>query len=134
MEAEIAELRRTTVGQPGEARDAALLEEAAKLAIRFTAVPGDVLGPAPANMKTLAAIGEKIAAAIRALPVSGHAGQPLIGKLMDEISQLPHLFPDGCKEPGALLRQSDVQRVLVAASKAAPIVASLAAGREGGAS
>ncbi|WP_292041536.1 hypothetical protein [Massilia sp. UBA6681] len=55
----------------------------------------------------------------RALLARHVSGQPLIGKLMDQISQLPHLFPDGCQEPGALLRQSDVQRVLVNASKAA---------------
>lgn len=53
----------------------------------------------------------------RALLASGAPAQGILGKLMDEMSQLPHLFPDGCQEPGALLRQSDVQRVLVDASK-----------------
>lgn len=41
--------------------------------------------------------------------------QPIIGKLMDEISSLPVLW--GLNEPGALLRNSDVFRVLAAAGR-----------------
>lgn len=52
--------------------------------------------------------------------------QPVIGRLMDQISALPVLW--GLNEPGALLRNSDVLRVLVAAGReqaalAAPQVA-----------
>jgi hypothetical protein len=43
--------------------------------------------------------------------------QPLIGKLLDKISQLEVLW--GLNEPGALLRFSDVSKVLFAAAKAA---------------
>jgi hypothetical protein len=59
--------------------------------------------------------------ALAAAPVQ--QAQPLIGKLMDEFSALPMLFPDGCQEPGALVRHSDVFNMLVAASKlqAAPV-------------
>lgn len=42
-------------------------DQAAKLAISLTAIPRDLLGPASTSMKTTAAIGEKIAAAIRAI-------------------------------------------------------------------
>ena len=41
--------------------------------------------------------------------------QPIIGRLMDQISALPVLW--GLNEPGALLRNSDVWRVLVAAGR-----------------
>ena len=41
--------------------------------------------------------------------------QPIIGRLMDQISALPVLW--GLNEPGALLRNSDVLRVLVAAGR-----------------
>lgn len=47
------------------------------------------------------------------LPVAGP--QPIIGRLMDQISALPVLW--GLNEPGALLRNSDVFRVLVAAGR-----------------
>jgi hypothetical protein len=43
------------------------LEEAAKVAIKLTAIPRDLLGPATTPMKTTAAIGEKIADRIRSL-------------------------------------------------------------------
>ncbi|OYO29198.1 hypothetical protein [Janthinobacterium sp. PC23-8] len=42
-------------------------------------------------------------------------GQPIIGRLMDQISALPVLW--GLNEPGALLRNSDVFRVLAAAGR-----------------
>lgn len=60
------ELAEGAQAAPEDVRNQAL-EESAKLAIKFTAVPRDVLGPATVNMKTLAAVGEKLAAAIRAL-------------------------------------------------------------------
>ncbi len=41
--------------------------------------------------------------------------QPIIGRLMDQISALPVLW--GLNEPGALLRNSDVFRVLAAAGR-----------------
>ena len=41
--------------------------------------------------------------------------QPIIGRLMDQISALPVLW--GLNEPGALLRNSDVFRVLTAAGR-----------------
>ncbi|UQV43389.1 hypothetical protein KIV45_15570 [Janthinobacterium lividum] len=47
------------------------LEQAANLAIKLTAAPRDYLGPATDAMKTRAALGEKIAAAIRTLHVTG---------------------------------------------------------------
>jgi len=50
-----------------DAELAAVLGKAAKLAIKLTAVPRDVLGPATAHMKAQAAVGEKLAAAILAL-------------------------------------------------------------------
>lgn len=55
----IAASRRTAGGD--------VLEQAAKLAIKFTAVPRDVLGPATPHMKAMAAVGEKLADEIRAL-------------------------------------------------------------------
>lgn len=58
---------RLVAALQGQAEQNAVLEEAAKLAIKFTAVPRDVLGPATVHMKTLAAVGEKISAAIRDL-------------------------------------------------------------------
>lgn len=64
MEAEIAELR-TRFAAPADTATA--LEAAAKLAIKFTAVPRDLLGPATSQMKAVAAKGEKLAFAIRAL-------------------------------------------------------------------
>jgi hypothetical protein len=45
------------------------LEQAANLAIKFTAVPRDYLGPATQAMKLKAELGEKLATAIRALHV-----------------------------------------------------------------
>jgi hypothetical protein len=45
------------------------------------------------------------------------AGQPMIGKLLDQFSELPVLW--GLNEPGALVRHSDVFKMLVAAGKAA---------------
>jgi len=53
------------VAADDQVRDQAL-EEAANIAIKFTAIPRDVLGPATSHMKAYAATGEKIAAAIRA--------------------------------------------------------------------
>lgn len=53
-----------------DAGPSALLDQAANLAIRFTAAPRDYLGPATDAMKTRAALGEKIAAAIRVLHVT----------------------------------------------------------------
>ena len=47
--------------------------------------------------------------------------QPIVGRLMDQISALPVLW--GLNEPGALLRNSDVWRVLVAAGREQPAVA-----------
>ena len=44
---------------------AAGMEEAAILAVKVTAIPRDVLGPATVNMKTRAAIGENLASMIR---------------------------------------------------------------------
>ncbi|MDQ4625063.1 hypothetical protein [Janthinobacterium lividum] len=48
-------------------------------------------------------------------PLPAAAPQPIIGRLMDQISALPVLW--GLNEPGALLRNSDVFRVLVAAGR-----------------
>jgi len=45
------------------------------------------------------------------------AGQSMIGKLLDQFSELPVLW--GLNEPGALVRHSDVFKMLVAAGKAA---------------
>ena len=53
-----------------DAEPSALLDQAANIAIRLTAAPSDYLGPATEAMKTRAAQGEKIAAAIRALHVT----------------------------------------------------------------
>ena len=60
------------------------------------AVPGVTVEPAPAGTAV-------------ATP------QPVIGRLMDQISVLPVLW--GLNEPGALLRNSDVLRVLTAAGR-----------------
>lgn len=58
-----------------------VLEQAANLAIKFTAAPRDYLGPTPNAMKMQAALGEKIAAAIRALsvplPTAAQTPQPM---------------------------------------------------------
>ena len=60
------------------------------------------------------------------------AGQPMIGKLLDQFSELPVLW--GLNEPGALVRHSDVFKMLVAAGKAAQVQASTSGERqEGGA-
>lgn len=56
-----------------------------------------------------------------------------IGKVMEKFSALPALFPDGCQEPGALLRHSDVLRILVEASKEAAQASTPAERQEGGA-
>lgn len=45
-----------------------VIEQAAKIAIRLTAVPRDLLGPPSDSMKSRAALGEKIADAIRSIP------------------------------------------------------------------
>lgn len=63
------------------------------------------------------------------LPLDGEytaapANQPVIGKLMDAFSALPALFPDGCQEPGALVRQGDVFKLLAAAGKAEALLLS----------
>jgi len=55
------------------------------------------------------------AAPVAAAAPQGDPKQPIIGKLMDEISNLPVLW--GLDEHGALLRNSDVFRVLVAVGK-----------------
>jgi len=61
------------------------------------------------------AIRAKQAAKPKHSPLPAAAPQPIIGRLMDQISALPVLW--GSKEPGALLRNSDVFRVLVAAGR-----------------
>lgn len=65
-----------------DAGPSAMLDQAANLAIRFTAAPRDYLGSATDAMKTRAALGEKIAAAIRALcvlpPPVAPAPQPMV--------------------------------------------------------
>lgn len=48
-------------------------------------------------------------------PTATSQPQPIIGRLMDQISALPVLW--GLNEPGALLRNSDVLRVLAAAGR-----------------
>jgi hypothetical protein len=48
----------------------AALEQAASLALQFTAAPRDYLGPATPAMKEQASLGERLAAAIRALRVT----------------------------------------------------------------
>ncbi|HXU93215.1 MAG TPA: hypothetical protein VFP33_06110 [Gallionella sp.] len=76
--------------QQGDVR-AAVLEEAAKLVIKFTAVPRDVLGPATVHMKTLAAVGEKIADAIRALaaaPSQAQRGTPKQHAALQELADI----------------------------------------------
>lgn len=69
------------------------------------------------------AIRAKQAAKPKHSPLPVAAPQPIIGRLMDQISALPVLW--GLNEPGALLRNSDVFRVLVAAGReqAAPAAA-----------
>ena len=57
----------------------------------------------------------KQAAKPKRSPLPAAAPQPIIGRLMDQISALPVLW--GLNEPGALLRNSDVFRVLVAAGR-----------------
>ncbi len=54
---------------------------------------------------------------VEAAPVSATVAppHPIVGRLMDQISALPVLW--GLNEPGALLRNSDVFRVLVAAGR-----------------
>lgn len=97
---------------------AAALEEAAKLAIKFTAVPRDVLGPATMHMKTLAAVGEKLAAAIRALPaapaqktVPHHFAceqkgfNPLCAGCAAELAAAPEQTPRGTPEQHAALQE-----------------------------
>lgn len=61
------------------------------------------------------AIRAKQAAKPKHSPLPAAAPQPIIGRLMDQISALPVLW--GLNEPGALLRNSDVFRVLVAAGR-----------------
>ena len=61
------------------------------------------------------AIRAKQAAKPKHSPLPVAALQPIIGRLMDQISALPVLW--GLNEPGALLRNSDVFRVLVAAGR-----------------
>jgi hypothetical protein len=61
------------------------------------------------------------------------ASQPMIGKLLDQFSELPVLW--GLNEPGALVRHGDVFKMLVAAGKAEQAQASTSGERqEGGAS
>lgn len=61
------------------------------------------------------AIRAKQAAKPKHSPLPAAAPQPIIGRLMDQISALPVLW--GLNEPGALLRNSDVFRVLAAAGR-----------------
>ncbi|MGK5048792.1 hypothetical protein ACQ4WP_23285 [Janthinobacterium sp. GB4P2] len=61
------------------------------------------------------AIRAKQAAKPKHSPLPVAAPQPIIGRLMDQISALPVLW--GLNEPGALLRNSDVFRVLAAAGR-----------------
>lgn len=56
-------------------------------------------------------------------PLPAAAPQPIIGRLMDQVSALPVLW--GLNEPGALLRNSDVFRVLVAAGREQAAIASV---------
>jgi hypothetical protein len=62
-----ARATQVATAQNAEAIRNQALEEAAKVAIKLTAIPRDLLGPATAPMKTTAAIGEKIADRIRSL-------------------------------------------------------------------
>ncbi|MBB5610596.1 MULTISPECIES: hypothetical protein [unclassified Janthinobacterium] len=55
-----------------------VLEQAANLAIKFTAAPRDYLGPVPHAMKMQAELGEKIAAAIRALHITAAPIAPAV--------------------------------------------------------
>lgn len=61
------------------------------------------------------AIRAKQAAKPKHSPLPAAAPQPIIGRLMDQISALPVLW--GLNEPGALLRNSDVFRVLAVAGR-----------------
>lgn len=71
------------------------------------------------------AIRAKQAAKPKYSPLPAAAPQPIIGRLMDQISALPVLW--GLNEPGALPRNSEVFRVLVAAGRErAGIAAALA--------
>lgn len=58
---------------------------------------------------------EAFARAIKPQGMPAAREQNVIGKLMDDISALPVLW--GLNEPGALLRNSDVFRVMAAAGR-----------------
>lgn len=69
----------------------ATLEKAAGLALQFTAAPRDYLGPATSAMKEQAALGERLAAAIRALHVTA---APQVAA--DERQAFENKFPGVC--------------------------------------
>lgn len=71
-----------------------------------------------AQVEARIALAAAPSAAALAKPDTRQAIHAAIGKLIESVSNLPHLFPDGCKEPGALLRQSEVMGVLLDASRA----------------
>lgn len=81
--------------------------------------------------------GEYSRAAAPVPPASAPAGtingQPVIGQLLDDFSELPLLW--GLNEPGALVRHSDVFKMLVDAGKAMDVAAirALRTDTEGGA-
>lgn len=60
-------------------------------------------------------LGAKLYLAAPAAANGAPESQPLIGKIMDRFSELPVLW--GLNEPGALLRHSDVFRMLVDANR-----------------
>ena len=73
----------------------AALEQAASLALQFTAAPRDYLGPATNAMKEQAALGERLAAAIRALHVTAApAAAPQAAA--DERQAFENKFPGVC--------------------------------------
>lgn len=57
----------------------------------------------------------KVAAPVEQGQGTAPEGQPLIGKLLDDFSELPVLW--GLGEPGALVRHGDVFKLIVAAGK-----------------
>lgn len=61
-------------------------------------------------------LGSLVPSPVPPVPAPAPQAQPLIGRLLDEFSELPVLW--GLNEPGALVRHSDVFKMLVAAGKA----------------
>ena len=72
-----AEIDRDAIAASRRTAGGDVLEQAAKLAIKFTAVPRDLLGPPVGDVKRKAQLGETIAAAIRALkhPTPTHSSE-----------------------------------------------------------